>query len=48
MTGTNCDVFTHNYSRSYLNHLVILNWILEKWNGEGGLWLKIETGGGLL
>jgi hypothetical protein len=27
MTGTNCDLFTHNQSRSYLNHLVhqILN-----------------------
>jgi hypothetical protein len=24
MTGTNCDLFTHNQSRSYLNHLVIL------------------------
>jgi hypothetical protein len=23
MTGTNRDLFTHNYSRSYLNHLVI-------------------------
>jgi hypothetical protein len=23
MTGTNCDLFTHNQSRSYLNHLVI-------------------------
>ena len=22
MTGTNCDLFTHNQSRSYLNHLV--------------------------
>jgi hypothetical protein len=22
MTGTNCDLFTHKYSRSYLNHLV--------------------------
>jgi hypothetical protein len=22
MTGTNCDLFTHNESRSYLNHLV--------------------------
>jgi hypothetical protein len=20
MTGTNCDLFTHNQSRSYLNH----------------------------
>jgi hypothetical protein len=25
MTGTNCDLFTHNQSRSYLNHLVITN-----------------------
>jgi hypothetical protein len=23
MTGTNCDLFTHNKSRSYLNHLVL-------------------------
>jgi hypothetical protein len=22
MSGTNCDLFTHNQSRSYLNHLV--------------------------
>jgi hypothetical protein len=22
MTGTNCDLFTHNQSRSYLNHLL--------------------------
>jgi hypothetical protein len=22
MTGTNCDLFTYNQSRSYLNHLV--------------------------
>ena len=22
MTGTNCDLFTHNQSWSYLNHLV--------------------------
>jgi hypothetical protein len=24
MTGTNCDLFTHNQSRSYLNHLVYM------------------------
>jgi hypothetical protein len=24
MTGTNCDLFTHNQSRSYLNHLVFV------------------------
>jgi hypothetical protein len=22
MTGTNCDLYTHNQSRSYLNHLI--------------------------
>ena len=26
MTGTNCDLFTHNQSRSYLNHLVLSTW----------------------
>jgi hypothetical protein len=25
MTGTNCGLFTHNYSLSYLNHLVSLH-----------------------
>jgi hypothetical protein len=25
MTGTNCDLFTHNQPRSYLNHLVVPN-----------------------
>jgi hypothetical protein len=25
MTGTNCDLFTHKLSRSYLNHLVYDN-----------------------
>jgi hypothetical protein len=29
MTGTNCDLFTHNQSRSYLNHLVIRRWIRQ-------------------
>jgi hypothetical protein len=23
MTATNCDLFTHNQSQSYLNHLVL-------------------------
>jgi hypothetical protein len=27
MTGTNCDLFTHNQSRSYLNHLVHLRFL---------------------
>ena len=26
MTGTSCDLFTHNQSRSYLNHLVFGIW----------------------
>ena len=25
MTGTNCDLFTHNQSQSYLNHLEYTN-----------------------
>jgi uncharacterized radical SAM superfamily protein len=25
MTGTNCDLFTHKSSRSYLNHLVFVS-----------------------
>ena len=29
MTGTNCDLFTHNQSRSYLNHLVYFS-LLQK------------------
>jgi hypothetical protein len=33
MTGTNCDLFTHNQSRSYLNHLVVLNVL---WGGGVG------------
>jgi hypothetical protein len=29
MTGTNCDLFTHKSSRSYLNHLVCRNlWLI--------------------
>jgi hypothetical protein len=27
MTGTNCDLFTHKQSRSYLNHLVYNTYI---------------------
>jgi hypothetical protein len=36
MTGTNCDLFTYNQSRSYLNHLVLTPWsrvLLEKLTG---------------
>jgi hypothetical protein len=28
MTGTNCDLFTHKSSRSYLNHLVYVGDVL--------------------
>jgi hypothetical protein len=31
MTGTNCDLFTHKPSRSYLNHLVLQKG-KQKWN----------------
>jgi hypothetical protein len=38
MTGTNCDLFTHKSSRSYLNHLVQPFWTnvqnLKKTNGH--------------
>ena len=47
MTGTNCDLFTHKSSRSYLNHLVISNakniiaaeihWQTVKVCGQGAL-----------
>jgi hypothetical protein len=33
MTGTNCDLFTHNQSRSHLNHLV---------HREDTRWLKYD------
>ena len=29
MTGTNCDLFTHKSSRSYLNHLVHHNKLVK-------------------
>jgi hypothetical protein len=29
MTGTNCDLFTHKSSRSYLNHLVVTSNAVE-------------------
>jgi hypothetical protein len=29
MRGTNCDLFTHNQSRSYLNHLVQQMWNMK-------------------
>jgi hypothetical protein len=28
--GTNCDLFTHKSSRSYLNHLVLSSWLIFK------------------
>jgi hypothetical protein len=41
MTGTNCDLFTHNQSRSYLNHLeyliiesVVTAQLLGPWSDE--------------
>jgi hypothetical protein len=31
MTGTNCDLFTHKSSRSYLNHLVFSSNLLPEY-----------------
>ena len=41
MTGTNCDLFTHKSSRSYLNHLVFC--MVQQPNaGQGHLILEIS------
>ena len=32
MTGTNCDLFTHKSSRSYLNHLVFFILLFDNYN----------------
>jgi histone acetyltransferase (RNA polymerase elongator complex component) len=38
MTGTNCDLFTHKSSRSYLNHLVFsADHIIKKYIFKGSL-----------
>jgi hypothetical protein len=42
MTGTNCDLFTHNQSRSYLNHLVLEQLILR-----GSFFVSVLTDDGL-
>jgi hypothetical protein len=39
MTGTNCDLFTHNQSRSYLNHLV-----LEEEEDDASLVYRVNEG----
>jgi hypothetical protein len=36
MTGKNCDLFTHNQSRSYLNHLVLSVFIQHTTNTQAG------------
>jgi hypothetical protein len=42
MTGTNCDLFTHKSSRSYLKHLVVcLN--ITKLNINIYLYINIHT-----
>ena len=35
MTGTNCDLFTHKSSGSYLNHLVSMNMQFGETNTRG-------------
>jgi hypothetical protein len=41
MTGTNCDLFTHKSSRSYLNHLVLITFPHQQWFGERASMLRI-------
>jgi hypothetical protein len=36
MTGTNCDLFTHNQSRSYLNRLVLSHTFYGKTEANSG------------
>ena len=44
MTGTNCDLFTHKSSRSYLNHLVLcLKILFEKKKGISALNISYEN-----
>jgi hypothetical protein len=52
MTGTNCDLFTHNQSRSYLNHLVYKSQLCKgcvhdacklNWNSNYTFWEKVGT-----
>jgi hypothetical protein len=38
MTGTNCDLFTHKSSRSYLNHLVTF-----KFRNSSGILVQLHT-----
>jgi hypothetical protein len=45
MTGTNCDLFTHKSSRSYLNHLVNIHTYIQSPNVASGRITK-STGRG--
>jgi hypothetical protein len=44
MTGTNCGLFTHNQSRSYLNHLVHTNYT-DTSCGQNVELLNVKPGG---
>jgi hypothetical protein len=41
MTGTDCGLFTHNQSRSYLNHLVI--WMILNSYMKGSMEKEVYT-----
>ena len=42
MTGTNCDLFTHNQSRSYLNHLVLPSSVVTQYTPSGLSTLRLS------
>jgi hypothetical protein len=51
MTGTNCDLFTHKSSRSYLNHLVLLQlswcffiyiYLTSRYSNESVEWTRTQ------
>jgi hypothetical protein len=48
MTGTNCDLFTHKSSRSYLNHLVYPRSEIDGKAWIGLMWFRKDVDSGLL
>jgi hypothetical protein len=43
MTGTNCDLFTHNQCRSYLNHLVLYHTVCDLAEGRDRWWAVVNA-----
>jgi hypothetical protein len=43
MTETNCDLFTHNQSRSYLNYLVHIKFCVVTYYSVSYMHLRVKT-----